>query len=126
LGADDNAYYAVGSTTSSAYTSSWYGTFSGVSNSLRSLNVTYKGKNSRSCAQSVSVWRSTTRSWVQLDSRSVGTTEVQVDRLPGGVLGDYVSGTTGDGTLYVQVRCTSTSGTFTASGDLLRITYTKP
>lgn len=126
LGADDNAYYAVGSTTSSAYTSSWYGTFSGVSNSLRSLNVTYKGKNSRSCAQSVSVWRSTTRSWVQLDSRNVGTTEVQVDRLPGGVLGDYVSGTTGDGALYVRVRCTSTSGTFTASGDLLRITYTKP
>ncbi len=61
--------------------------FSGVSNSLRSLNVTYKGKHSRTCAQSVSIWRSTTSSWVKLDSRSVGTTEVQVDRIPGGTPG---------------------------------------
>ena len=126
LGADDNAYYAVASTTRSTYTTSWYGTFSGVSNSLRSLQVTYKGKSSRACTQTVSVWRWTTSTWVQLDSRSVGTTEVQVDRLPGGTLADYVSGTSGDGQVHVRVRCTSSSASFTASGDLLRITYTKP
>ncbi len=126
LGSDDNAYFVVASTTSSTYTSSWYGTFSGVSNSLRSLNVTYKGKHSRTCAQSVSIWRPTTSSWVKLDSRSVGTTEVQVDRIPGGTLADYVTGTSGDGQLYVQVRCTSTSGSFTTSGDLMRIAFTKP
>ncbi len=126
LGTDDNAYYAVDSTTSSTYTSSWYGTFSGVSNSLRSLNVTYKGKQSRTCSQTVSLWRGTTNSWVALDSRSVGTTEVQVDRVPGGTLADYVSGTTGDGTLYVRVRCTSSVGRFTTNGDLMRIVYTKP
>jgi hypothetical protein len=63
---------------------------------------------------------------VTLDSRSLGTTEVQIDRFPSGALADYVSGTTGDGTLYVRVRCTSSSGAFTTSGDLLRITYTKP
>ncbi len=126
LGSDDNAYYVVASTTSSTYTSSWYGTFSGVSNSLRSLSVTYKGKQSRTCAQSVSIWRSTTSSWVKLDSRSVGTTEVQVDRIPGGTLADYVTGTSGDGQLYVRVRCTSTSGSFTTSADLMRIAFTKP
>ena len=125
LGADDNAYYAVASTTRSTYTTSWYGTFSEVSNSLRSLQVTYKGKSSRTCTQTVSIWRWTTSSWVQIDSRSVGTTEVLVDRLPGGTLADYVSGTSGDGQVYVRVRCTSGSGTFTASADLLRIAYTK-
>ena len=126
LGSDDNAYYVVASTTSPTYTSSWYGTFSGVSNSLRSLKVIYKGKNSRTCTQTVSVWRSTTSSWVQLDSRSVGTTEVLVERLPEGNLADYVSGTSGDGQLHVRVRCTSSSRSFTASGDLLRVVYTKP
>jgi subtilisin family serine protease len=126
LGSDDDAYYVVDSTTSSTFTSSWYGSFSGVSNSLSSLRVTYKGKQSPSCSQTVSIWRWTTNSWVTLDSRSLGTTEVQIDRFPSGALADYVSGTTGDGTLYVRVRCTSSAGPFTTSGDLMRITYTKP
>ena len=126
LAADDNAYYVVASTSSSTYTTSWYGTFSGVSNSLGSLKLTYKGRHSRTCSQTVSVWRFTTNSWVQLDSRSVGTSEVQVDRLPGGTLADYVSGTSGDGQVHVRVRCTLGSASFTTSADLLRIAYTKP
>ncbi|MDP9006569.1 MAG: hypothetical protein M3N15_06635, partial [Actinomycetota bacterium] len=116
----------VASTSSSTYTTSWYGTFSGVSNSLGSLKLTYKGRHSRTCSQTVSVWRFTTNSWVQLDSRSVGTSEVQVDRLPGGTLADYVSGTSGDGQVHVRVRCTLGSASFTTSADLLRIAYTKP
>ncbi len=126
LGADDNAYYVIGSTSTSTFTTSWYGTFSGVSNSLSSLKVSYKGKNSRTCSQRVEIYRFTTSSWVQLDSRSVGTTEVQVDRLPVGTLADYVSGTSGEGQVHVRVRCTLSSASFTTSGDLLRITYTKP
>jgi hypothetical protein len=126
LAADDNVYYVVASTSTSTYTTSWYGTFSGVSNSLRSLEVGYKGKNSRTCTQRVDIWRGTTRSWVQLDSRSVGTTEVQVTRLPGATLADYVSGTSGDGQVYVRVRCTSSSASFTTSGEQLKISYTKP
>lgn len=126
LAADDNLYYVVASTSTSTYTTSWYGTFSGVSNSLRSLEVGYKGKNSRTCTQRVDIWRSTTSSWVQLDSRSVGTTEVQVTRLPGATLADYVSGTSGDGQVYVRVRCTSSSGSFTTSGEQLKISYTRP
>ncbi len=126
LGADDNAYYVVASTSTSTYRTSWYGTFSGVSNSLRSLEVTYKGKSSRTCTQRVDIWRFATSSWVQLDSRSVGTTEVLVSRLPGGALADYVSGTSGDGQVHVRVRCTLSSASFTTSADLLRITYTRP
>ncbi len=126
LGTDDNAYYAVTSTSTSTYKTSWYGTFSGVSNSLRLLEVSYKGKNSRSCTQRVDIWRFATSSWVQLDSRSVGTTEVLVTLLPGGTLDGYVSGTSGDGQVHVRVRCTLSSARFTTSGDLLRIRYTKP
>ena len=123
LAADDNSYYSVSSTRSGTRTTAWYGRVTGVSNDLRTLQVTYKGRNSLSCSQTLSVWRWTTNSWVQLDARSVGTTEYQVDRSVSGTLADYVSGTTGNGDVQVQVRCTSASN-FTASGDLLRVSFT--
>ncbi len=126
LNADDNAYYQLNSTTSATYTTSWYATFSGVPRSLRSLQVTYKGKNSQTCVQAVSIWRPTTGTWVQLDARNVGNTEVQIDRIPSGTLADYVTGTSGTGNVHVQVRCTRSSSSFVASGDLMRIVYTAP
>jgi hypothetical protein len=78
------------------------------------------------CSQVVSVWNWTTSTWVQLDSRSVGATEVLVDRAAGGTLADYVSGTTGDGEVRVRVRCTHATSAFFSSADLLRVTFTRP
>jgi Subtilase family/Fervidolysin N-terminal prodomain/Putative Ig domain len=127
LMADDNAYYEVNSTTSGQRTTDWYGTFTGVSNSLSNLRVSYTGKNSRSCTQVIFIWRWTTSSWVQLSSGSVGTTEISIANLaPSGTLADYVSGTTGDGDVRVRVRCRRSSQSFFASGDLLRISYVRP
>jgi len=123
LEADDNAYYEVSSNSSSTRTSDWYGAFPAVPNDLTELKVTYKGKNSRSCTQRLYVWNWATNAWVQLDSRSVSTTEVLVEKTPTGTLADYVSGASGDGELRVRLRCTTTSGTFFASADLLRIAY---
>jgi hypothetical protein len=91
------------------------------------LKISYKGKNSQSCTQRVSIWRWTTSSWVQLDSRSVGTTEVLIaDLVPTGTLADYVSGSSGDGELRVRVRCTRSTGSFFSSGDLMKIVYNRP
>jgi subtilisin family serine protease len=127
LAADDNAYYQVNSTTSGTKTIDWYGTFAGVTNSLSNLRVSFKGKNSRSCTQVIFVWRFTTGSWVQLSSRSVGTTEVAISNLvPSGAAANYVSGTSGDGEVRVRVRCRRSGSSFFASGDLLRIAYERP
>ena len=126
LAADDNSYYEVNSTTSGTRTASWYAGVSGVTNSLTSLRIAYKGKSSLTCSQTVSLWRWTTNSWVQLDARSVGATEVLVDKAVSGTLADYVSGTSGDGYMWVRVRCTHPSAAFYSSGDLLRVTYSKP
>ncbi len=124
LNADDNNYYVVNSTTSGTPTSSWYGIFTGVSNNLSNLKVTYKGKNSRKCTQTVAIWRWTDSTWVQLDSRSVNTSEIQIaDLIPPGTQSDYVSGTTGDGELRVRVRCTGNSQSFSSSGDLMKMVY---
>jgi polysaccharide biosynthesis protein PslG len=122
LATDDNSYYEVNSTTSGTRVTSWYGRFTAVPNSLRALRVAYGGRNSATCTQSISIWRWTTSSWVQLDSRSVGTTEALVELAPPGAPADYVSGTSGEGELRVRVRCTR-SASFVARADLLRIGY---
>jgi serine protease AprX len=122
LGADDNSYFAVNSTTSGTRVADWYGLVP-ATNSLQSLKVTYRGKASYTCTQVMYIYNWTTGAWVQLDSRSVGTSEVQVDRTPTGPLADYVSGATGEGDVAVRIRCTRSSYSFYTSGDLLRITY---
>ena len=120
LASDNNVYYAVNSTTSGSRTTSWYGAFFGVPTALSSLRVNYAGKNSNTCTQTVAIWKWTTSAWVQLDSRSVGTTEVAINNLaPTGALSDYVSAT---GEVRVRVQCTRTSN-FIARGDVLSIVY---
>jgi hypothetical protein len=123
LTADDNVFFQVNSTTSGTRTSSWYGSFTGVTNSLADLRVNYRGRNSASCTQTVHIWRWTTNAWVQLDSRAVGSAEVSLNNLvPAGAAADYVSGTAGDGEVRVRIRCTRTAN-FQAFGELMRITY---
>jgi Domain of unknown function (DUF4082)/Bacterial Ig-like domain/Bacterial Ig domain/Purple acid Phosphatase, N-terminal domain len=121
LTADDNVYYQVNSTTTGTRTTSWYGSFTGVPAALSGLSVTYRGRNSASCTQTIAAWRWTDSTWQQLHSGALGNTETtRADLVPPGAAGNYVSPT---GELRVRVRCTRTANFF-ASGELLRITYT--
>ncbi len=123
LVSDDNSYYSVNSTTSRTRISSWYGVFTTLPSSVGSLKVTYRGKNSATCAQTVSIWRYTTSSWVQLNSRSVSTSEVSIaDLAPPGSLADYISAPLG-GEVRIRVRCTRSSGSFYSSGELMNLVY---
>jgi serine protease AprX len=123
LGADDNAYFEVNSTTSGTRQADWYGRIGGVTNALKSLKITYRGKSSRSCSQYLYVQNWTNGTWVRLDSRTLGTSESQADVSVSGTLADYVSGSSGDGEVAVRIRCTRSDYSFYTSGDLLRITY---
>jgi subtilisin family serine protease len=123
LAAADSSYYRVNSTLGGTRTSSWYGSFGGAPSTLSNLKVTYQGSNSRSCAQTVWIYRYTTATWVQLDSRTVGKSDVRIAGLaPAGAASDYVS----SGAVRVRVRCTSTVGSFYSSGNQLQIAYDKP
>lgn len=123
LVSDNNVYFAVNSTTTGTRTSAWYGSFTGVSSGLTNLLVNYKGKNSRNCTQTVAIWRWTTSAWVQLDSRTVGTTEVPINNLgPTGMLAEYVSG---NGEMRVRVQCQATANLINR-GDLMSIIYNAP
>jgi Bacterial Ig-like domain len=128
LAADDNAYYEVNSTTSGwTRVASLYGTFTGVSNSLTSLKASYAVKASASCSGTASIWRFTTSSWVQLDSRSLSTSEVLVQNLvPSGTLADYVSGTSGEGDVRIRIRCTKSFSSFYLSADLVKLVSAAP
>src|SRR6185503_16444623 len=105
-------------------TVAWYGTFNAVPKNLSSLKVTYSGKNSQTCSQTLGVWRWADNTLVTVDQRNVGTTEVLIaDRIPAGNLSDYVSGTSATGTLLVALVCTNSSTSFYSSADLLKIVY---
>ena len=127
LRSDDDAYYAVNSTTSGTRVAEWSATITYVSNSLTSLTVSYKGKSSASCTQRLSIYNWTSASWTKIDERTVGTSEVGVALNVGGTLANYVSGTSGDGDVRIRVRCArGDSVNFYTSGDLMRVTYKKP
>jgi len=121
LNADDNSFFTLNSTGS---TTSWYGTFATVPKSIANLSVSYVGKNSRSCTETVQLYNWSASTWVQLSSNAVGTGELlRANLKPNtGIASDYVSGTSGSGQVRVRVRCTG-SGSFTASSDLMSINY---
>lgn len=121
LSADDDVYQQVRSAVS--HTTSWDGRFTGIPNTLRRLELTYKGSNSRACTQTVRIWNWRTSAWVRVDRRTVATSEVEIIKpAPGGTPADYVSGTTGTGELRLRVRCQASS-LFTANADQLKIVY---
>ncbi len=113
------------STTSGTRVSDWYGRIGGVSNGLKSLKVTFAGKSSSSCDRRLYVYNWTNSSWVQLDRRTLGTSESSYTVSVGGTLANYVSGTTGDGEVAIRVRCSRDSGSFYTGGDLVKIVYEK-
>jgi hypothetical protein len=124
LGADDDVYLVVNSPTQKGTkVATWHGSFTGVDNAVASLAATYRGKASLTCTQVISIWRWTDSTWVQLDSRSIGATEVEVAGLsPTGTLADFVSGTSGPGEVRVRVSCSHPTTAFALSGDLMEIT----
>jgi serine protease AprX len=125
LGADDNVFYEVNSNNNRI--AGWYGTMTGIPNGVDTLKASYTGMNSLACKQTVAIKRWTTNSWVVLDTRTVGPSEVAISNLsPTGVLADYVSGTAGNGDVQIRIRCKTATGTYYSSGDLMRVDYTTP
>jgi hypothetical protein len=126
LAADDDQFYEVNSTTVTPASMSWYAVFRSVPNDLTGLIVTYRGKNSRTCNQTLYIRNFTSSTWVNLGSQPVGTTETPLSTVTPGTAGDYVMGTSGRGQVRLRVRCAGAAGTFFSSADLMRIAYLGP
>ncbi len=122
---NDSDYFRVYSSSAAPAVSSWYASFTAVPQSVLSLAVAYEGKSTKTCQQTVSLWNWKESSWETLDSRSIlGSRTITGLQPKGTTLADYISGDAGDGEVRIQARCARTSGTFTHSTDVLRLTYT--
>jgi phosphodiesterase/alkaline phosphatase D-like protein len=124
--ADDNNWYQVDSTTTGTRTTEWYGSMTDVPKLLTNLSVTYRGSNTGSASESVSIWNWTTSAWVVLDTRNISTTEnTRANLAPPGSPSDYVSGAGPVGEVRVRIRATRTAN-FTSRGEFMRIQYLGP
>ena len=123
LAADDNLHYAVNSIASATRTASWNARIVGVANSTSQLKVRYRARASASCASTIAIYRWSTLSWAQIDSRTLGTTETLIERTLTGALGDYVSGSTGSGEVRLRLRCTSSLSSFYLAADQLALVH---
>ena len=126
LAADDDRFLRIASAPGGTRVSSWYRRFTGIPNGLRTLKVTERARSSAQCAQTVSIFNWTSRTWLPLDARAVGANETTVDRSVPGSLADYVSGSIGNGEVRVRSRCTRALSGFVTSSDLSRLTYERP
>jgi hypothetical protein len=138
LSLDDALYYSVKSTATAigpapnTYKADWYGGFSGVATGASNLTATFKGKcNVADCTQNVYIWNWRTKLWVQLDSRTVGTSDVTVASVavpasPAGKWSDYVGTGAQIGQVQVRVYNSRAAGIFTESGNFMKLVYDAP
>jgi hypothetical protein len=138
LSLDDALYYSVKSTATAigpapnTYKADWYGGFSGVATGASNLTATFKGKcNVADCTQNVYIWNWRTKLWVQLDSRTVGTSDVTVASVavpasPAGTWSDYVGTGAQIGQVQVRVYNSRAAGIFTESGNFMKLVYDAP
>jgi Zinc carboxypeptidase/Secretion system C-terminal sorting domain len=120
LATNNASYYVVNSTTSGTRKTDWYGsvTVSQAPSSITKLTVTYDGKNSRNVTQTLHLYNWTSAAWTQIDSRSVGTSDVTITNVQASPA-NYISAT---GQIRLRVLGTGKNQNFTCSGDYMQFT----
>ncbi|MEY4572712.1 MAG: hypothetical protein RLZ10_1960 [Bacteroidota bacterium] len=115
LETNNSSYYVVNSTKSGTRNTDWYGstTISQTPSTVSKLTIHYDGKNSASKSQILYLYNWTELKWVQIDSRTVSTTDVLITSIQNSPI-SYIS-SSGE----IRVRVFSSGGTknYIASGD---------
>ncbi len=120
LATNNASYFVVNSTTSGTRKSDWYGsvTVAEAPGSIVKLTVVYDGKFSRNVTQTLHLWNWSSGAWNQIDSRTVGTSDVTVTNVqssPGNFLSPI-------GEVRLRVLGTGSNKNFSCSGDYMRFT----
>jgi len=118
LETSNNVYYTVNSTKVKPYITDWYGVFQvqNITDILR-FTVKYEGRYSRSVNQVLYLYNFNTNSWVQIDARSVSTTDIPITSIQNAPANFVSSG----GEIRVRVYATTSSKSFTCLGDFMQI-----
>jgi len=120
LAANDSSYYVLNAArVSKNYLVDWYAavTISEAPASVSKLTLTFDGKLSASLNQKLYAYNWTTSSWVQIDSRTVGTTDTTVNWTTTSPAA-YISSTGG---IRLRQYVTRTSS-YSSSSDFVRFT----
>ena len=119
LATNNSTYYVVNSTKSGTRSTDWFAStkISQVPSSVSKLTIHYDGKNSASKGQVLYLYNWTTAMWVQIDARTVSTTDVLITNVQNSPM-NFIS-TSGE----IRLRVFSSGGTknYTASGDWMSI-----
>ncbi len=121
LATNNAVYYVVNSTTSGTRRVDWYGsaTISQPPASVSSLTVVYDGKFSRSSrTQVLYLYNWSTATWTQINSRTVGTTDVTTTVVQASPA-NFISAT---GEIRLRVYNSGGNTNFTCSGDFMQFT----
>ena len=120
LATNNSSYYVVNSTTTGTRKIDWYGSvkITQAPSTVSKLTINYDGKNSASKTQILYLYNWITAAWVQIDSRTVTTTDITITNTQTAPA-KYIS-TTGE----IRLRVYSSAGTanYTCSGDWLQFT----
>jgi len=121
LATNNASYYQVNSTSSSPRSSDWYAsvTISQSPASVSKLTTTYDGKYSRSVTQTLFLFDWSTATWTQIDSRSVGASDVTITNVQAAPA-NFISPT---GEIRLRVLGSLASNrSFICSGDYVQFT----
>jgi len=118
LSTSNNSYYVVNSSKAKPFISDWYGVVSiQNTNDIIRFTVKYEGKYSRSVNQIVYLRNFNTNNWVQIDARTVSTTDIPITSIQNAPA-NFISS---NGEIWVRVYATTSSKSFTCSGDFMQI-----
>lgn len=116
---NNSTYFTVNSTTSGTRKVDWYGSvlINQPASSVNKITINYDGKNSASKTQVLYLYNWSNSSWTQIDSRTVSTTDVTINKVQTTTPANFVS-STGE----IRLRVYSTGGTtnYVCSGDWMQ------
>jgi len=120
LVSNNSSYYKINSTTSGTRKTDWYGsvTIAEPKSSIAKLIVNYDGKNSASKTQVLYLYNFTTVAWVQIDSRTVSTSDVSITNEQASP-SDYISA---GGEIRLRVYTSGGTSNYSNSGDYVQFT----
>jgi poly(beta-D-mannuronate) lyase len=116
---NNSTYFTVSSTTTGTRKIDWYGSvvINQSASSVNKITINYDGKNSASKTQLLYLYNWSNSSWTQIDSRTVSTSDVTINKVQTTTPANFVS-PTGE----IRLRVYSTGGTtnYICSGDWMQ------
>ena len=117
---NDATYLRLNSTTSGTRTLDWYGKvfISQTAASISNLTINYDGRNSASKTQILYLYNFTNSAWTQIDSRTVGTSEVTITYQTSSPANYISSG----GEIRMRVYSSGGTSNYTTAADWMQFT----